>query len=81
MTNLTKLHIAESILKSTDRCLKNFDCLTEGRCLCEVSQSLDGNSLIIQYDKNKPCRYKASIGNTILCTCPTRNELYNRYNI
>ena len=81
MTNLTKLHIAESILKSTDRCLKEFACLNEGECLCEISLSLDRNNLVIKYDKNKPCQYKVSMENTIICSCPTRKELYDRYNI
>lgn len=81
MTKRTKLHIAESILKSTDKCLKNFACLTDGECLCEINQCLNRNNLIINYNKNNPCQYKISMGNEILCSCPTRKELYNRYNI
>ena len=80
MTKRTELRIAESILKSTDRCLKNFACLTDRECLCEISQYLNSNH-IIKYDKNKPCRYKVSMGNTIICSCPTRKEIYYRYNI
>lgn len=81
MINLTGLHINESTLKRTDKCMKNFACLTEGACLCEISQGLNGNRHVIKYDRNKPCRYKVSKGNTILCGCPTRKEIYDRYHI
>ena len=81
MTNPTKLHINEGTLKSTDRCLKNFACLKDRECLCEISQCTNGNDLVIKYERNKPCKYKVSMGNTILCSCPTRKELYGRYNI
>ena len=81
MTNFTKLHIAESIIKSTDRCKRNFSCLKEGECLCEISQYSIGNNLVIKYDKNNPCQYKVSMGDKILCSCPTRKEIYYLYNI
>jgi len=81
MTNFNKLHIDDSILEKTDRCIKNFACLTDRKCLCEISLCFNKNNLIIKYDKNKPCKYKVSMGDTILCSCPTRKEIYDRYNI
>ena len=81
MMKLTKLYIDESILQRTDRCKKNFACLTGEECLCEIGQDLYGNNPAIIYDRNKPCQYKVSMGNTMLCSCPTRKEIYALYNI
>jgi hypothetical protein len=76
-----KLKISENILNDTTRCRKNFVCLSERDCLCEIKYCFDGKSFVIKPDKNIICPYKVSMVTLMLCSCPTRKEIYKRYNI
>lgn len=79
---MNRLLINENVLKDTRRCRKNFICLTgEGECLCELRYCYNGKSYFIKADNNTTCNYKVSFANHVLCSCPTRKEIYNRYRI
>jgi hypothetical protein len=77
-----KLIISENAITETMMCKKDFVCLSgEGACLCELTYCLNGKSYFINPDKDKLCNYKVKYGTTFLCGCPTRKEIYNRYEI
>lgn len=76
-----KLQIPENIINDTSRCRKDFTCLTEGECLCNVKHCLNRKSYLINPDQCPQCNYRVSTGSVLLCSCPTRKEIYNRYNI
>jgi len=68
------------ILK-TKECHKNFECLLCDKQTClkmKVDRYLSGNVLFINCT-DKQCHYNMSFGNAVICNCPTRKEIFNRY--
>lgn len=73
--------INKSTLKKTIWCTKNFKCLNKGNpCDCRITSSVKGESHFVNCSENN-CTYKMNFGNGIICNCPTRKELYNKYGI
>lgn len=77
-------HISEETKKRTTKCLYNFECLcNDDWNTCTIKRELYGNGLEIKdrCDKNN-CTYSMLFGFSMyLCHCPTRCEIYQRYNI
>ncbi len=77
-----RLEINENVLEDTTRCKKEFVCLAgAGDCLCEVKYSINRKSFFIKCERIMLCNYKVSMGNYMLCGCPTRKAIYNQYQI
>ncbi len=77
-----RLEINEDTLRNTSRCKKQFVCLTgEGQCLCKAEYCLNGKVCFIRPGENLLCNYKVTYQNSFLCSCPTRKEIYNSYNM
>ena len=75
-------HIPEDILKQTTRCKKNFYCLPNGEeHLCKVSSFIDNKVCVVECSNEISCTYKIPFGNSIICTCPLRAEIYRQYGI
>ena len=75
-----KIKIDEEIIQKAIYCEYDFSCLSgEKRCLCEVKELIGYAMLEIKPKLAIDCRYHVSIGDTSLCICPTRHEIYNRY--
>jgi hypothetical protein len=76
------IEISEDIIEKTRGCKKNFSCLNgSSECLCEVEGSSGYDILYINPDSNRDCIYCTRLGTSSLCSCPARNEIYNRYKI
>lgn len=74
------IKIDKEIIQTAIYCEYDFSCLSgEKRCLCEVSELIGYAMLEIKPKLSIDCRYYVSIGDTSLCICPTRYEIYNRY--
>jgi hypothetical protein len=74
--------IAETTLKRTLSCKKDFCCLTGSReYLCEVVSSVGSSMVQIKAVSQRSCKYYVPFGSASYCVCPTRNELFNRYKI
>ena len=74
--------IAEQILQKTTKCLSSFQCLDdERRDICSVEWSLKEKGCFLKIVKPKGCPYKVSFGDSYLCNCPTRHELFSKYKI
>lgn len=78
---MMKLQISENIINDTTRCRKHFMCLTEVKSLCKIKYCLNKKSYLVKPEKHKKCSYMVFADNIVLCSCPTRKEIYNRYNI
>ncbi len=79
---MMRLEINENVLNNTTRCSKNFACLSgNGQCLCKLTYCFNGKSYFIKPNGNLLCTYKVSFAGNVLCGCPTRKEIYNRYRI
>jgi len=79
---MKRFKLEEEVLNQTDRCEGNFSCLDgDDSCLCEVDQIINDSLLYIKPSQNISCEYKVSFGyTTYYCNCPTRREIYKRYN-
>ena len=76
------IKIDEDTLEKTKYCKKGFSCLSgENECLCEVKYSAGYNTIYINPNSNRDCTYCIRFGSSFICFCPTRNEIYNRYQI
>ena len=76
------IHIPEDILKQTTRCDKNFSCLSDGgEHLCKVMYFGSNKVCFVECSNGKSCAYIMPLGNSILCTCPTRKAILRQYGI
>jgi hypothetical protein len=72
--------ISEDTRAKTKKCHCDFACLAGGECLkCVVEDSIPNDGCFIKPVKTDKCNYLLSYGNSWLCTCPTRSEIYRRY--
>jgi hypothetical protein len=75
-----KYEIQGETLAGSTQCSHYFDCLLEGRCAkCEIERLVAGIGAHIRTPDLEPCPYKLDTGTLLVCTCPTRIELYERY--
>ncbi|MFH1655669.1 MAG: hypothetical protein ABH954_03560 [Candidatus Omnitrophota bacterium] len=78
-----EIEIDQKILDNTD-CPHDFSCINGGEHkACDVTSSVGSDYLIIFVNKTipDPCQYCASFGHSTLCACPTRKEIYRKYEI
>jgi hypothetical protein len=74
------LKINEYIKEATTRCEKGFSCLNGQKdCLCEIEGSNGSHTVSIKTKGNNSCKYLLPLGSSTYCLCPTRNEIYNKY--
>jgi hypothetical protein len=75
--------VSDKAKKQSTECSHNFTCLNNDIWnTCSVKRDLQGAFLVINTNKNKStCPYCFSYGDLLYCTCPTRREIYHRYNI
>lgn len=75
--------VDEEILKETTKCKEGFVCLaSEVHGLCKVASSAAGGKvLFVCAEKKTRCPYCVPFGNSFVCNCPTRIELYKRYEV
>lgn len=78
----TEIKIDEEIIQRTLKCELDFLCLSGDKtCLCKAKRSIGFDLLEINPKIVNDCGFRVSFGNTYFCNCPTRNEIYNRYNM
>lgn len=75
--------ISNKTLEQTTECQRNFQCLTENRNMCLIERPVNGRGLFIKERVNsiENCPYIESSEYAFICNCPTRYEIYMRYNI
>jgi hypothetical protein len=72
--------ISEETLAKTNKCQNDFACLEGGECLkCVVKYSVPDNGCFVKPVKTENCNYLLRYGDSWLCICPTRSEIYKRY--
>jgi hypothetical protein len=77
------LTISNETLEQTTECQRNFQCLTENRNMCLIDRPVNGRGLFIKerVSSIENCPYIESSEYAFICNCPTRHEIYMRYNI
>ena len=77
-----EFQINDNVLRDTTKCRKDFSCLSgEKECLCELKYCSYDQSYYINPNTEKFCNYMICYGSTILCSCPVRREIFDRYKI
>lgn len=74
--------INEETINKTTRCNHKFKCLDDNkRDVCAVDICFGGNGCFLKTAKPDYCTYKNTFGGSYVCYCPTRHELFKKYNI
>jgi hypothetical protein len=74
------IFINEETLKHTIKCQFDFACLRDNdfpKCL--VDYSVKNNGVFIREVREETCPYKMAFGHSYICYCPTRYEVYEKY--
>jgi len=75
------LEIDLAVLRKTTWCTKNFKCLQNGNCnYCQITRAVSKEVHFVNCP-DSDCSYKMSYGESWICNCPTRKEIYNKYGI
>jgi hypothetical protein len=79
---MTDIKIANSVKNKTTKCERDFKCLSDDTsCMCEVIDGEKFDRVEIKSKLNPPCVYRLSFGTLQYCLCPTRNEIYKKYQL
>lgn len=71
--------VAEETRQKTDRCPREFACLSDqGAPCCAVRSSVRG-VLFVESEAATHCPYGMGFGYSHICSCPVRWEIYDRY--
>jgi len=69
-------------LRITTRCNKDFICQSDKQKeLCKIEVRKFNSITSILCLEKKPCNYQLSVGFSNVCGCPTRSELFKKYNV
>ncbi len=76
-------HISEDTKRRTIHCSYNFQCLIDDYWeMCTIERPAIKDGLVIKKHKHEnDCRYLLPFGNSYICHCPTRYELYMQYHV
>ena len=70
------MRVTKDICRDTF-CKKNFSCLSGNHeHLCKVDSTV-GAVIFVKRQLDSACKYCLSYGNSYVCTCPTRKEIYS----
>jgi len=76
------MQISEYIVMATTKCKKDFTCLAGKKdCLCEIEGSNGSRTVSVKANGNNGCNYKLHLNASVYCLCPTRNAIYNCYQV
>ena len=78
-----RLIIKQEVLDRTTKCEKGFSCLSE-RQACptgRVDDFIQDLILFVDGESQMACPYRILFGDSFICNCPTRQELYRQYRI
>ncbi len=73
--------VGKDILDKTIECKKDKACLCDSKIMCEVEDYIPDEIIFVYCDsyRRKNCKYHLSFGGADLCGCPTRIEIFRKY--
>jgi len=76
------MEIDYEIVEKTRSCNKCYDCLSNtDLILCKVESFIGDELIFVKCKNNEFCSYKMAFGNSYICNCPTRIEIYKKYEL
>ena len=77
---MDELYVSDVTICATTKCNKNFSCLTGTRKdLCPVDYCINQGLTFVECVEETDCNYRTPYGDSVVCLCPVRIELYNKY--
>ena len=77
-----ELFVNNEIKQSAELCQDKYGCLTgQKKTICKVISTVNNNEMYVICQNNNACKYRHQVNERILCTCPVRLEIYNKYKI
>jgi len=72
--------VNEETIKRTVKCQFDFACLRDNDFpKCVADYSVKNNGVFIKQVMEERCPYKITFGYSYICNCPTRYEIYDKY--
>jgi len=80
--NAVALIIDRKSIQKTTKCPSEFKCLTDEThpCCVPASPVIEGYGLFVLTARQHSCPYNMAFGNGFICNCPSRYEIFLRYN-
>lgn len=76
------IEVNNDIINQTTNCTKQHACINHADYdFCKVENCINNKIHFIKCKSQSSCSYKISFGDSFVCSCPIRKEIYNRYNI
>lgn len=75
--------ISKKILEETTECNRNFICLNTPEVVinCKVISCISNKVHFVDCPDYNICTYLMNFGNSFICNCPVRKEIFNKYGI
>jgi hypothetical protein len=75
------IEVSEETRQKTEKCWRGFACLSDtGNGPCAVRSCVRG-VLFVDKQTASYCPYDVIFGYSHICSCPTRQEIYDRYGV
>jgi hypothetical protein len=75
------LEIEKEVIDKTFHCKRNFECTKNTSNCCTIDYCVNNEVHFLDNNEVKLCNYKIHFGNSSICSCPTRKEIYNKYGL
>jgi hypothetical protein len=77
-----KIEVSADVMERATRCQRQFSCLSGAvESLCVVEYVVAGELYCLKRTSWRGCNYERRFGDTFLCICPVRQEIYDRYEV
>ncbi len=77
-----QMQVDKPVLSATTKCEKGFFCLSgKADCTCRPAYASKYPFIEIKPTCIGPCSYLFRYGELTYCLCPTRNAIYQRYQV
>lgn len=74
------MEIDKKIVDDTMSCHRNFGCLSNSNHVyCKVESCINQKVHFVEPVEKTLCNYKINFGESFICTCPTRKEIFKLY--
>ncbi len=73
-------HVSDEAQDAAIKCTKGLSCLKgEEKDICPVEKCIDGKVHFVKCLNDGYCTYQHSFGDGYFCSCPVRQEIFNKY--
>jgi hypothetical protein len=75
------IEVSEETRRKTDKCWRGFECLSNPQGVTCAVRSCVRGVLFVDKETVSYCPYEVTFGYSHICSCPTRQEIYDRYDV